>query len=142
MAPAFMQPTAVSSLTEPVTIRNGVAGAKLPSQGERGHAIETGQGVVGEDQVGLKFVELPEEFVAGIDTAGVEWNIGTAELVFDELGVHWHIFENENSQPLRRHGGLLLRIPPTAPVPGVPPDGRLETGDLPHKLWIGRDLWL
>ena len=28
MAPAFMQPTAVSSLTDPVTIRKGTAGTR------------------------------------------------------------------------------------------------------------------
>ncbi len=98
MAPAFMQPTAVSSLTEPVTIRKGTDGARSRASGERGHAVEAGQGVVGEDEVGLELLDLAQERFAGIHPPGGEGDAGPLELVLHELGVHRHVFQNEDAK--------------------------------------------
>jgi len=81
----------------------GDAWRPLPGQRERGHAVEAGKGVVGEDQIGAEFVELVEECVSAIDSAGEKRNTSLRELILHELGVHRHILENQNSERVFRH---------------------------------------
>jgi hypothetical protein len=105
----------------------------LPRQGERGHAVEARKGVVGENQVGMELVDLAEEFFAGIDATCIEWYPGPLELVFHQLSVHGHVFENQDPQALSRHSCSVAR-PVLARLPGVDPDWGLKGGDLGHKL--------
>ncbi len=70
----------------------------FPRQGERRHAVESGEGVVGEDQIRREVVDLAEERLARIHPPGGEWNAGALELVLDELRVHGHILEDENAE--------------------------------------------
>ena len=102
-----MQPTAVSSLTEPVTMRNGTAGARSRASESAAHAVEPGQGVVGEDEVGPEGVELRRGTTPGYPPAGLEGDPGSPELVLDELGVHRHVFEDQDAERIRSHASPL-----------------------------------
>ena len=75
----------------------------LSRQGECGHAVETREGVIGENQIGAEVVQLPEKAVPAIDSAGQERNAGALELVFHELGVHGHIFQDQDPERMQRH---------------------------------------
>jgi hypothetical protein len=81
----------------------GDTGHPLPGQGERGHAIEAGKRVVGEDQIGAELIQLAEKCVPAVDPAGEERYAGPLEFVFYELGVHGHVLEDQDPERIGRH---------------------------------------
>ncbi len=72
----------------------GNARGPLPGKGESRHAVESGEGVVGEDHVRTELLQRMKESVTAVDSPGQERYAGTLQLVFHELGVHWHVFKD------------------------------------------------
>ena len=96
-----MQPTAVSSLTEPVTIRKGTEGARSRARESAAIPSKRGTAVVGENQVGLELLELVQEGLPGIHPPGGERDAGPLELVFHELRIHRDVFQYEDAKGTR-----------------------------------------
>ena len=81
------------------------AGGPLPGQRERAHSVELRQGIVRQNHVRLKTVQLLEELVPRVHPAGDKGDPGPLELVFHELGVHRHVFQNEYAERIWQHQG-------------------------------------
>jgi hypothetical protein len=78
-------------------------GSQLAGHRERGHPIEPRQGVVREDDVRAELLQLSQVGIATIDPPRLKGHGRALELVFDELGVHGDIFEDQNSEWVLRH---------------------------------------
>ena len=83
--------------------QEGDTGGALPGQRERGHAVEAGEGVVREDQVGAERLQRVQELVTTLHPSRGEGNAGALQLVLDELGVHGHVFEDEDAKGIVGH---------------------------------------
>jgi hypothetical protein len=66
-----MQSTAVSSLTEPVTMRSGTSGARSRARERAAIPSNRGEGVFGEDDVGAIALQ-PWRNASGCPPGGVE----------------------------------------------------------------------
>ena len=99
-----MQPTAVSSLTDPVTIRKGMLGARSRARDSARHPIEAEGGYSPTESREVESRPAPGGSRPGVSTRrDDEWDPGPLELILHELGVHRYVFENEYAKRVWQH---------------------------------------
>src|SRR5687768_7562022 len=83
--------------------QEGNARRPFSRERQRSHAIETGQRVIGENDVRPELLQLPQKLVPAVYPARRKWNAGPLELVLHELRIHRDVFENEDAKSIFRH---------------------------------------
>jgi hypothetical protein len=59
-----------------------------------------------------------KEPVAAVDSPGQERDAGAPQLVFHELGVHRHVFEDEDAKRILWHAQIQVRESRVGDLPG------------------------
>ena len=109
--------------------QEGDGGNPLPGQGERGHAVEPGKGVVGEDQVGLELRQLAEEGFPAVHPPGRRTECGPARARIPRARRPWaHPLESGSAERLGSSYQSQVTAGPTLPfAPPIPIlEGRMK----------------